>query len=86
MAEERRKKLAMLDSKRNVKNAEQTIITENLDELGTQQKLHLIQAQQPFSFVTPDCGLIQAQQYCSVLLHLIAGKFGFNNIVQYCYT
>ncbi|CAB4043566.1 Contactin-associated like 5-3, partial [Paramuricea clavata] len=34
MAEERRKKLAMLDSKRKRRNTEQTAITENLDELG----------------------------------------------------
>ncbi len=34
MAEERRKKLAMLDSKRKTRNIEQMVITENLDELG----------------------------------------------------
>jgi hypothetical protein len=34
MAEERRKKLAMLDSKRKRRNTEQTVTTENLDELG----------------------------------------------------
>ena len=36
MAEERRKKLAMLDSKRKTTNAEQTVIAESVDELGTQ--------------------------------------------------
>jgi hypothetical protein len=35
MAEERRKKLAMLDSKRKAQNAaEEMVMTENLDELG----------------------------------------------------
>ena len=33
--------------------------------------------------ITPDCGLTQVRQYCSALLHLIAGWFGLNNFVQH---
>ena len=36
-----------------------------------------------FSIVTPDCGLIQAQQYCSILLTTMnnVGSKTLNNVV-----